>query len=113
MPRVVSYFSPSVAVVAGWLICSLAIGAPAFAQLDSASSIRAVPLIQEPVDETKRSDISGNIRPEIGSEFDRGKVDDAFPMNGMQLLLKRSPAHQQAAEDLAEELHRAGSPQLP
>jgi subtilase family serine protease len=110
MSRLVNFFSQRSVVRAAWLACVFAIGTPGVAQSDSASSVHAVPLIQGQIVETQRSEVLGNVRPEIGSEFDRGAVDEAFPMNGMQLLLKRSPAHQKAAEDLAEELHRSGSP---
>jgi len=75
------------------------------------SQLRAVPLIVELIDETKRIVLPGNIRGDVlRPEFDRGPVDDLFPLNGMQLQLRRSPEHQQAAENLADDLERAGSP---
>jgi subtilase family serine protease len=99
------------AVLAALLACAGVIGSPAVAQLNLASPVRAVPLVHGSIDETKRVILRGNTRPEVlRAEFDRGPVDDSFPMNGMQLLLKRSPAHQKTAEDLADELHRSGSP---
>jgi hypothetical protein len=55
--------------------------------------------------------LAGNTRGEASRpEFDRGPVDDSFPLNGMQLLLRRSPEREQAAEALADDLNRAGSP---
>ena len=75
-------------------------------------SLRAVPLVVEPVDENKRILLPGNTRGEVRPEFDRGRVDDSFPMNGMQLQLRRSPEHERAAEALADDLQRAGSPQF-
>jgi subtilase family serine protease len=77
----------------------------------STTSLRAVPLIFEPIDESKRIVLPGNTRGEVWRpEFDRGAVDDSFPLNGMQLQLRRSPEHEQAAEDLADDLERVGSP---
>ena len=76
-------------------------------------STAGVPLIVEAFDESKRVTLRGNTRPEaVRPEFDRGAVDDAFPLNGMQLQLRRPPEREQAAEALAEELHRSGSPSL-
>jgi subtilase family serine protease len=77
----------------------------------SATSTRAIPLIVEPIDESNRIALPGNTRPEVRRrDFDRGPVDDSFPLDGMQLQLKRSPEHEQAAEALADELQRKGSP---
>ena len=72
---------------------------PAFGQ--------SVPPIVEPIDENQRVVLAGNTRGEAQPEFDRGPVDDAFPMNGMQLPLRRSPEREQAAEALADDLNRA------
>jgi subtilase family serine protease len=72
-------------------------------------SLQAVPLIVDPIDDSKRIVLPGNARGEV-REFDRGPVDDSFPLNGMQLQLRRSPEREQAAEDLADDLERAGSP---
>jgi subtilase family serine protease len=79
----------------------------------SATSTRAVPIIVDPIDDSNRVVLPGNTRPEVRRpEFDRGRVDDLFPLNGMQLQLKRSPEREQAAEDLADALERKGSPQF-
>ncbi|MGA2593986.1 MAG: protease pro-enzyme activation domain-containing protein [Bryobacteraceae bacterium] len=84
-------------------------GAPALAQSAQGRLPRAVPLIVEPIDESRRVVLTGNTRGEARAEFDRGPVDDAFPLNGMQLLLRRSPEREEAAEALADDLNRAGS----
>ena len=97
-------------VLAALLACAGVIGAPPVARADSISSIRAVPLVQGPIVEAQRVTLRGNTRPEaLRPEFDRGAVDNSFPLNGMQLQLKRSPEHEAAAEALADELHRKGS----
>jgi subtilase family serine protease len=76
----------------------------------SATSTRAVPLILDPIDESNRVVLPGSTRPEVRRrDFDRGPLDDSFPLDGMQLQLKRSPEHEQAAEALADELERKGS----
>jgi hypothetical protein len=73
---------------------------------------QSVPLIVEPVDESRRTVLTGNTRIDLRPEFDRGPLDDAFRLNGMQLLLRRSPEREQAAEALADDLNRAGSPRF-
>jgi subtilase family serine protease len=78
----------------------------------SASFAQAVPLITAPVDESQRVVLRGNTRPEANPRNDRGAVDDSFSLNGMELLLKRSPQHEEAAAALADELQRPGSPQF-
>jgi subtilase family serine protease len=72
----------------------------------------AIPVIIDPIDESNRTVLSGNTRGEMRPEFDRGPVDDSFPMNGMQLQLRRSPERERAAEALADELQRKGSRQF-
>src|SRR5208282_2947821 len=82
------------------------------AQSAQGLSLQAVPLIVEPVDENKQIVLRGNTRGEVRPEFDRGSVDDSFPLNGMQLQLRRSPEREQATEVLADELQRKGSPRF-
>jgi subtilase family serine protease len=73
---------------------------------------QAVPLILSPVDESQRVVLRGNTRPDAIPANDRGAVDNSFPLNGIELLLKRSPEHEQGAAALADELQRRGSPQF-
>jgi subtilase family serine protease len=77
----------------------------------SAKSTRAVPVIVDPIDENNRVTLSGGSGG-IDAEFDRGRVEDSFAMNGMTLQLRRSPERERAAEALADELQRKGSPQF-
>ena len=86
------------------LIILLASSATAFAQ--------AVPLITQAVDEGQRVVLRGNTRPEASAANDRGAVADSLPLNGIELLLKRSPEHEQAAATLADDLQLPGSPQF-
>lgn len=72
----------------------------------------AVPLIVQSIDETQRVVFKGSVRAEVRPEFDRGPVADSFALNGMQLQLRRSPEHERAADTLANDLQRAGSPRF-
>jgi subtilase family serine protease len=73
---------------------------------------QAVPLILSPVDESERVILHGNTRTDAVAANDRGAVEDSFPLKGIELLLRRSPEHEQAAAALADELERRGSPQF-
>jgi subtilase family serine protease len=73
---------------------------------------QAAPHILSPVDESQRFVLRGNTRPEANAANDRGAVDDSLPLNGMELLLKRSPENEQAAAALADELEQRGSAQF-
>src|SRR5271168_2982543 len=100
-------------VACHWVLLAFGLiaGTPSTASSLPEAQNHAEPLIVERVDEAKRIVLTGNTRPEASrAEFDRGEVEAAFPLNGMQLQLRRSAAHQQEAEDWAEELHRSGSP---
>ncbi len=48
-------------------------------------------LITAPVDESQLTTLVGNTRFEANARNDRGRVDDALPMNHMLLQLKRAP----------------------
>jgi subtilase family serine protease len=98
-----------VSLLATLLAFSPFASAPLFTQLVFAQS---VPLITQPVDEGQRVVLRGNTRPEVTAANDQGPVDDSLPLNGIELQLKRSPAQEQAAETLADDLQRAGSPQF-
>jgi hypothetical protein len=58
----------------------------------------AIPLVVDSIDETKRTLLPGNTRPEVRPEFDRGPVDDSLRLDGMQLQLRRSSEHEQVAD---------------
>ncbi len=74
-------------------------------------AVQAAPvLVQRSVVESERVVLAGNTRGEVRPEFDRGVIADEFPMRGMQIQLRRSPERQAAAEALAADLTRAGSP---
>jgi uncharacterized repeat protein (TIGR01451 family) len=95
---------------------SFSVGALAFlctvnsasAQVESGLHARA--LITQNIDEGKRVTLKGNTRHEAKAENDRGAVADDFPMEHMQLQLRRSPEQEQALQQFIEELHTTGSP---
>jgi subtilase family serine protease len=85
---------------------------PSLVQSSQGLSLPAVPLVVKPIDESRRILLPGNTRGEVRPEFDRGPVEDSFPLNGIQLQLRRSPQREQDAEALAEQLQEAGSAHL-
>jgi subtilase family serine protease len=63
------------------------------------------------VDESNRVALPGNTRPEaMNPKNDRGAVPDGLVLQHMQLLLKRSPAQEQAVEKAVDQLYAPGSP---
>jgi subtilase family serine protease len=54
--------------------------------------------------------LRGNTRPEATAENDRGRVDDAYQIDHMFLLLQRSPEREQALATMIDQLHNPKSP---
>jgi subtilase family serine protease len=92
------------------LSVSLMAAAPAaFAQPPLAQSSGRQ--ITTAVDDSNRVTLAGNTRPEVrAKKNDRGAVPDNFAMAHMQLLLRRSPALEQALEKLIDQLQDRASP---
>src|SRR5713226_3477208 len=103
MVRKLGFASFSVAVCA--FLCTVR---PVSAQVES--GLRARPRISQSIDETKRTALGGNTRPEAKAENDRGTVAAAFTMEHMLLQLKRSPEQELALQQFIDELHTKGSP---
>jgi subtilase family serine protease len=61
------------------------------------------------VDDTYRVTLGGNTRPEAIPANDRGILHDETPLNGLQLVLHRSPEAQAAFERYLSELHNPKS----
>jgi hypothetical protein len=68
------------------------------------------PRVVQPVQESDRISLRGNVRPEARAENDRGPVADALPLEHMLLQLKRSPEQEKALQQLIDELHTKSSP---
>ena len=87
----------------------LSFGVPCHgAQADS--GFRSRPRVTQGIDEATRVALSGNLRPEARPENDRGRIDDAFPLQHMLLQLKRSPEQEKALQDFIDQLQTKGSP---
>jgi len=67
-------------------------------------------LIIAKIDESQRVVLHGNTRPEAAAANDKGRVPDNFPMNHMQLLLRRPADREQALESYLGTLTEGNSP---
>ncbi len=83
-----------------------------------ASPTQAVPAgsnarqITQPVNEGDRVTLNGNTRPEAKPKNDRGAVSDSLALDGMQLLLHRSAAKEEAFEKRIRSIHDRNSPEF-
>src|SRR5580700_9313717 len=91
---------------------SLALRPSAYAQTPpvGAAAAPAQPMIIAAVNEAIRAPLAGNTRPEATAANDRGRVDDAMPLQHMQLQLRRPAALEEAVKALIEQLHDPNSP---
>jgi subtilase family serine protease len=64
------------------------------------------------VDDSQRVILGGNTRPEANAKNDRGLVSDQLALDGMQLLLRRSPAKEIALEKRIRSIHDRNSPEF-
>ncbi len=69
-----------------------------------------VPRVLEPVDNSRRVTLPGNVHPFARPEFDRGAVTTSQPMNRILLLLKRSDLQEAALETFLEQQQDKSSP---
>ncbi len=99
-------FAPTPLLIAALLLNPLC----ATAQVESESGFRARPRIIQPIDETTRVSLIGNVRPEAHRGNDRGRVADALLLEHMLLQLKRSPEQEKVLQQFIDELHTQGSP---
>jgi subtilase family serine protease len=66
-------------------------------------------LIRDSINDTDRVTLAGNTHPEAIPANDRGILRDEAPMNGLQLVLHRSPEAEAAFEQYISELHNPKS----
>jgi hypothetical protein len=72
---------------------------------------RARILITDPIDEGRLITLRGNTRPEAKvADYDRGRVEDDFPMEGLLFQLKRPIELEQAFEQYIDSLTDKSSP---
>lgn len=98
---------PNLSLISAGLLLAGAAVATLSGQEASSAHPRRVLL---PIDETRRVTLAGNTRPEAKAENDLGEVEDALPLEHMQLLLKRSEAGQRALDAYTESLSDKASP---
>jgi subtilase family serine protease len=67
-------------------------------------------LITQPIDDSKRVTLNGNIRPEVNPKNDRGSVPASLPMEHLQIVL-RLPEQKQA--ELGRFLDEVQNPKSP
>jgi subtilase family serine protease len=68
-----------------------------------------VALIRGQIDDKKTFAFHGNVRPEATAENDRGAVEDSMQLNGLHLLLARSPESQAAFDQYLQDLQNPKS----
>jgi hypothetical protein len=67
------------------------------------------PRITQPIDDSRRVTLKGNVHPLAQPRYDRGAVPDSFPAERMLLLLQRSPESETALRQFIEDAHTPGS----
>jgi hypothetical protein len=66
--------------------------------------------ITQPIDESTRTVLHGNVHPLARQEYDQGALSDAAPMNRILLLLQRSPGQEQALQQFLQDQQSKSSP---
>ena len=69
-------------------------------------------MITGAVDDGRTVTLAGNTRPEANARHDRGRLPDSFPLDHMQLLLKRPPETDAALDRLITDLYDPSSPRF-
>jgi len=104
-----AFSSLSVTVALGVALSSLI---PAFAQSTSQSTNLVAPQtrITQTTNEQNLVRLSGNTSPLVKIGSDLGVATDSFPLNHLQLVLKRSDVQEAALEQLLKDQQHVGSP---
>lgn len=71
---------------------------------NQAGSPTAAPRIVDAVDETKLVTLAGQTHPLAAPKYDRGAVEDSYPMEHMFLQLRRSPKQEDTLKSTIDEL---------
>ncbi len=64
----------------------------------------------QPIDDTQLITLTGNVHPMAEIASDLGPVEDSFPLDHLQLVLKRSPERDAALDARIDQLHDPKSP---
>ncbi len=91
-----------------WFLVVVLVALSIFAFAEQPLSVPA--LITQRVDETQRTVLRGNTYPLARPQFDRGAAPPSLPMNRMLLVLKHSPAQEQALLSLLDDQQDKASP---
>ncbi len=102
MLRTFAGFSKAARHASTWTAAMAALFSPVF------SNAQVMPRITSPIDDKAMVTLPGNTHPMANARFDRGPVEDSTS-GRMLLVLKRSPAQEQALRDFVESQHDAGS----
>jgi subtilase family serine protease len=78
----------------------------------AAQSVSIAPrqLITQPIDDTRRVTLAGNVRSEATPANDLGLVEDSLPLDHLLLQLNRPPSAQAAFDEYTNELTERNSP---
>jgi subtilase family serine protease len=66
--------------------------------------------ITQKIDDTKLVSLTGNTSGRARAEFDQGSLADSYPLDHIQLQLKRSPEQEQVLQDYIRQEHDPASP---
>jgi subtilase family serine protease len=80
------------------------------ASVEASALAARQPLINGRIDETQRVTLLGNVRPDANASNDRGQVDDATPLNHLQLVLVRPAELEAALQDYMQAAQTPGKP---
>jgi subtilase family serine protease len=92
----------------GSLLALSALAALGLAGTAAAQNVR--PLVTQGIDERQTVELSGNLRSEANAQNDRGRVDDALPLDHLQLLLQRPAETEAGLDKFIDLLHDPASP---
>jgi len=98
--------------IAGGALAAVALGFASWpAALAQTAAGLAQPLITQSVNDGNLFRLAGNTRPEAqNAANDRGRLDDAMPMQHLMLQLRRPAAQEQALATLIDQMHDPKSP---
>jgi subtilase family serine protease len=85
-------------------------GACAFGMAAQAQPVRSTTLINAPIDEHNLVTLTGNTRHEArAKKYDHGALPQSEQLQGLELLLRRSPVQEQEFDQVMADLHNPGS----
>jgi len=90
------------------LSVALGVSIPAYAANPAQS--RVAPLITQPVDDSRRVVLRGNVHPLAQARYDHGAVPASMPASRLMLLLKHSPIQAAAVREYIDSLQDKNSP---